>query len=277
MDNPLTDFGNAVYQPNQPINLTYDAFGIPAAFVRGLFEYLYQAGGLTLVPHIPTTVTELEQLDPIRFGDKKLYLSTIGVGAIRQVWINGKTWTRFDAHTVFLPYEQTPRLARITLALGKPAAPLRGETARPHDVPLQDDGTDVVRRAVRVQQFLRALATSDMAFDSGYEEAHARLAIDAVRALVERKRLLASGEIVPLPKASEEAAGRFYVDTATRLLDGLDAVVNGYRGSRDRRRARVYRLYSQALAEGPELAVIRCGTRRTTRRRDSLGFSRRRL
>ena len=27
MDNPLTDFGNDVYQPKQPINITYDAFG----------------------------------------------------------------------------------------------------------------------------------------------------------------------------------------------------------------------------------------------------------
>ena len=41
MDNPLTDFGNDVYQPKQPINITYDAFGPPAALIRGLFEYLY--------------------------------------------------------------------------------------------------------------------------------------------------------------------------------------------------------------------------------------------
>ena len=27
MDNPLVDFGNAVYQPDEPINLCYDTSG----------------------------------------------------------------------------------------------------------------------------------------------------------------------------------------------------------------------------------------------------------
>ena len=53
MDNPLVKFGGDVYQPGQPINLTYDAFGPPAAMVRGLFEYLYEADRLALRPHIP--------------------------------------------------------------------------------------------------------------------------------------------------------------------------------------------------------------------------------
>jgi len=80
MDNPLTDFGNDVYQPKQPINITYDAFGPPAALIRGLFEYLYRADGLTLVPHIPPRISELQQVDPIRFGKKQLHLSTVGRG-----------------------------------------------------------------------------------------------------------------------------------------------------------------------------------------------------
>jgi hypothetical protein len=80
MDNNLTDFGNAVYQPNQPVNITYDAFAIPAAMVRGLFEYLYKSDRLILVPHIPAGVTELQQRDPVRFGTKRLYLSTAGRG-----------------------------------------------------------------------------------------------------------------------------------------------------------------------------------------------------
>ena len=67
MDNNLTDFGNDVYQPKQPINITYDAFGPPAALICGLFEYLYHADGLTLVPHIPPGISELQQADPIRF------------------------------------------------------------------------------------------------------------------------------------------------------------------------------------------------------------------
>ena len=61
LDNPLVDFGNAVYQPNEPVNLCYDSFGAPAALVRGLFEYVYRADGLTLIPHIPPGITRLQQ------------------------------------------------------------------------------------------------------------------------------------------------------------------------------------------------------------------------
>ncbi|MBN1343714.1 MAG: hypothetical protein JXQ73_13585 [Phycisphaerae bacterium] len=118
MDNPLVDFGAAVYQPNQPINLCYDTLGAPAALIRGLFEYLYRADGLTILPHIPPGVSELHQRFPIRFGSKRLLLSTIGQGPVTEVRVNGAPWKRFDAKSVFLPYEETPDNARIRIALG---------------------------------------------------------------------------------------------------------------------------------------------------------------
>jgi len=66
MDNPLTKFGSDVYQPGQPINLCYDTFAHAAALVRGLFEYLYRADGLTLIAHIPPapcTAADQQYLD----------------------------------------------------------------------------------------------------------------------------------------------------------------------------------------------------------------------
>ena len=118
MDNPLVKFGSDVYQPGQPINLTYDALGPAAAFVRGLFEYLYRADGLTLLPHLPPGLTRLEQRFPIRYGTKRLYLATVGTGPITAVALNGKPWTQFDARTVFLPYDPLPPRAAIEIALG---------------------------------------------------------------------------------------------------------------------------------------------------------------
>jgi hypothetical protein len=59
-------------QPGEAVNLCYDSFGLPAAMMRGLFEYLYRADGLTLLPHIPTGITRLEQHFPVRFGAKRL-------------------------------------------------------------------------------------------------------------------------------------------------------------------------------------------------------------
>ena len=122
MDNPLVDFGNAVYQPKEPINLTYDAFGAPSGLIRGLFEYLYSADGLRLVPHIPEGITRLEQRFPIRFGTKRLYLAVAGNGPIESVRVNGKRWKSFDAESVFLPYNSTPELAAIQIIRGNAAA-----------------------------------------------------------------------------------------------------------------------------------------------------------
>ncbi len=68
MDNPLVDFGNAPYQPGLPINCVYDNWGAPAAMIRGLFEYLYRADSLAIVPHIPTKIVRLEQYFPIRWS-----------------------------------------------------------------------------------------------------------------------------------------------------------------------------------------------------------------
>ena len=107
---------------SEPINLCYDTFGAPAAMIRGLFEYLYTADGLTLVPHIPPGITRLEQHFPIRFGRKRLYLATAGTGPITAVTINGQPHESFDAKTVSLPYEATPDRAVIQIALGGAAA-----------------------------------------------------------------------------------------------------------------------------------------------------------
>jgi hypothetical protein len=189
MDNPLTEFGSEVYQPKLPINITYDAFGPPAALIRGLFEYLYRAEGLRLIPHIPPTIAELEQLDPIRFGTKRLYLATVGAGVVSDVRVNGQRWKSFDRTSVFLPYQQTPDRARIVILLGG-AKPPRG---RPLEAELEES----------------------------YETAHRRLAEEASRVIEERRRLQAAGKLARLPDASQAAADQLYLETAKRLREGL--------------------------------------------------------
>ncbi|MCX5759299.1 MAG: hypothetical protein NTU83_12475, partial [Candidatus Hydrogenedentes bacterium] len=117
MDNNLTDFGAKVYQPKQPINCVYDTWGAPAALIRGLFEYIYSSKGLTLYPHIPDGIKRLEQRFPIRFGTKRLYLSTIGRGPITGVWINGEPVKNTAPDSIFLPYDETPDVACVLIAM----------------------------------------------------------------------------------------------------------------------------------------------------------------
>ncbi len=149
MDNPLVKFGSDVYQPGQPINLTYDAFGPPAAMIRGLFEYLYRADHLELRPHIPPTIAQLHQAFPVRFGAKQIYLGTVGVGPVTSVSMNGKAWSDFDSESVRLPYDRLPETATIEIALG--GAGLQGMPARAPagtlpSVPANDDAWNLLRR-----------------------------------------------------------------------------------------------------------------------------------
>lgn len=132
LDNPLVDFGGAVYQPREPINLCYDSFGPGTALLRGLFEYLYTAEGLTLLPHVPPRITRLEQHFPVRFGAKRLYVASYGSGPVTGVTVNGREWTKFSAGSVTLPYAETPETAVVQIALGG-AAPGRFEPRPPSE------------------------------------------------------------------------------------------------------------------------------------------------
>ncbi len=188
MDNNLTDFGNSVYQPKEPINITYDAFAIPAALRRGLFEYLYRAGGLTLLPHIPPGITEIEQRDPVRFGAKRIYLAVFGNGPVRRVTINGREWKRFTAASIELPYAGTPDDAIILIAAGQ------GKIGK---------------------------ASFDIRPREDYPTAHRRLVADAERATQERAKLKTAGKLPPLEPESQAAADRSYTETIERLRSGL--------------------------------------------------------
>jgi hypothetical protein len=251
LDNPLVDFGGAVYQPKQPINLCYDTFGAPAAMIRGLFEYLYTAEGVTLVPHVPPGITRLEQHFPIRFGRKRLYLATAGSGPITGVVINGKPHASFDAKTVSLPYETTPDRAVIQIALGgdaaKPFEPKEPDLELPPLPPMDAAAgaelTSLHARVERLWKFNAALVKADLA--DGYEAAHARLAVESFVACVRRQKLLADGALKPLPAPSEAAADQCYAQTTARLCEGLEKVLESYGASNDPGRKRLAAIWAE--------------------------------
>jgi hypothetical protein len=238
MDNPLTKCGSDVYQPNVPINLTYDAFGPPAAFVRGLFEYRYRADGLTLTPSVPLGLPEISQLFPIRFGRKQVYVSARGAGEITSVRVNGKRWRHHDERSVFLPYTATPEVARVQIAMG--SAELEG-VAPPEPVapplitlPAEHDCAicrDLGQKTARLGEFYRLMCQAGLS--ERYEAAHARLALAAALAAHERVDLVKQGTVPLLPAASQAAAQQAYITSARLLHDGLARVLETHATASD--------------------------------------------
>jgi len=188
MDNPLTQFGSEVYQPKEPINITYDAFAIPAALRRGLFEYLYKADRLTLIPHVPDSIAELQQLDPVRFGRKRLYLAVFGRGSIRRVTVNGRAWKTFTGQSIDLIHDRLPANAVIIIIRG-------------------------AGRHGKVNFGIQPI--------EDYPTAHRRLLSEAQRAWERRTELQADDKLKALPEEAETAAVRAYAETVQRLQEGL--------------------------------------------------------
>ena len=118
MDAPLKDFGASAWFDQEITNLCYDALGIPAATIRGLFEYLYKADRLILHPHIPSYITEFSQNEPIRFGDKRITLSVKNGGPrVASVKVNGKKWAVDSSDSVSLAYDALPKKARVEIVM----------------------------------------------------------------------------------------------------------------------------------------------------------------
>lgn len=241
MDNPLTEFGAAVYQPKEPINCVYDNWGAPAALIRGLFEYLYRAEGLELRPHIPPDITRLDQRFPIRFGTKRLYLSTTGSGPVTGVEVNGAAWKNFDATSVFLPHSETPDTARVQVLLGGAAARGLPEAAAP-ELPTVESLPDAYAPFRELHARLRDAGLGDC-----YEARHAGLIVEYFAAIEARNKMLAEGTLAKLPEASQAAADKSYTDTVEKLAEGLRGVLKARGDSenpRDREIAAMWRAVS---------------------------------
>lgn len=219
MDNDLTDFGNAVYQPNQPINITYDAYAIPAAMIRGLFEYLYKSDRVILIPHVPAKIVALDQKDPIRFGKKRLYISTRGSGHVSAVKVNGEAWTEFNEKQIELPFDRTPDKAKIEITLGYDA-PKFGSKATTQSAEEEIElPPEWAAKADRLEKFIKALKLAGQS--ESYEAAHAKLTVDAIKIIPQRKAWIEAHPEDKLPEASAKAADQSYIDTPNKLFAGL--------------------------------------------------------
>ncbi len=249
MDNPLVKFGSEVYQPNQPINLCYDTFGPAAAFMRGLFEYLYTADRLTLVPHIPPAITELEQNDPVRFGDKQIYIATYGSGRIAAVFVNGDDWKDFTPTTVSLAYEKMPEVARVQILLGKGKTPgAKARRLRFTPIPSEEKNLgEFTAQAARLVEFRRRLNACGLG--ECYEATHAKLAHDCMETVRRRQRFLTNGTLAPLPAPTAAAADQSYTDAALKVFNGLDALLQSYAEDDSGPRKAVYNCWIESASK----------------------------
>jgi len=98
------------------VTVTVDNFAIPAAVLRGLFDYDYKADRLILRPRVPGYISHYSQKEPVRFGEKSLYISCRNGGPqVKSVKVNGKKLRTMNQEEVVLMYSDLPAEAKVEI------------------------------------------------------------------------------------------------------------------------------------------------------------------
>jgi hypothetical protein len=98
------------------VSVMIDNFAIPAATIRGLFDYEYRADRIILRPRIPGSIKYYTQQVPVRFGGKKLYLSCRNGGPrVKSVTVNGTALEGTSVDEIALLFSDLSANARIEI------------------------------------------------------------------------------------------------------------------------------------------------------------------
>src|SRR5664280_539431 len=234
LDNNLTDFGAGLYQPNQPVNCVYDAWGAPGGFMRGLFEYIYKADGLEIHPHIPPDITRLEQKFPVYFGEKQIFIVTSGSGPVTSVLINGKKVKKFLPDCISIHLDEEPDTVYVSLGLGgmKAQADFTIKPIQKFNIPCDDkfwrpyilrDSGEILEGEEEIFSAIKGLAVfhsriTQSGFSRTYECKLAELILESLQAVYERNGLKRSGTLLLLKPESQVAADNLYISTIKNLF-----------------------------------------------------------
>jgi hypothetical protein len=82
--------------------------------------------------------------------------------------------------------------------------------------------------------------------NEGYESAHAILFLESVAVIIKRTELKAKGHLMLLPEPSQTVADRSYIDTALRLYEGFEKIMNVYKETSDLRQKRIYEIWAKS-------------------------------
>jgi hypothetical protein len=237
------------------VTLAVDNYAVPAAAVRGLFDYEYRADRLVLRPRVPGTITQYSQKHPVRFGEKTLYVSCRNGGPkIRSATMNGKAIRVDSPEALGLVYDELPREARIEIVTeggwpaGSPVRVAAGSTEPPPLPPFPAGG-----RTIALSESLKGPHTVLVAFErrlaqeagAEYERAFAGEALAAIEAWRQRTAVdPGSGYFRPMTPKKRESILKAYEGAALGMYHGLSRLMAGYATGQQADKKRLADLFS---------------------------------
>jgi hypothetical protein len=238
------------------ISLMIDNFAIPAATIRGLFDYDYRADRLILRPRVPGSITYFTQKQPVRFGEKKIYLSCRNGGpAVKSVTVNGTRLEIRLPEEVVLMYNELPANAHVEITT-QGGWPEESSTSDYPKVPALISGSgpqsqrmpelpDSLRKPYDVLVAMSKLLAGEP--DAEYERAFVAAAIQAFEDCRVRTTM-DPGPGYYRPITGERKAGilKFYRNAALGMYTGLAKRMAGYAERKDARHRRLAALFEEA-------------------------------
>ena len=205
--------------------------------------------GLLSVLVFRVSITQYTQKEPVRFGEKKLYLSCINGGPkVKSVKINGKIIKVKSPDAVVLIYKELPAEAKVEIVTtggwGKEEYPA-GYPLLPE---LLTDVTAAVSAPVPLPDSLQnphAILTGMdkfLAEESGseYDISFVKAALETFRAYQNRSGMeVGPGYFRPIDPERKEAMVRLYAKSAIAMYRGYEKRMEDYSLSGDLKQKRI--------------------------------------
>jgi hypothetical protein len=245
--NPWSDTGNFHVGG---IAVMIDNFGIPMATIRGLFDYEYRSDRLILRPRVPGTISQYVQKEPVRFGEKDIYVSCRNGGPrIQSVTVNGKPLKLESPDAAVLCYEALPKEAKIEIVTeggwNVPPAQQSAAVARPAAGAARAALPESLKKPLAVLGAMERRLAGEQGVQ--FERAFLREALAAIEAVRVRPTLdPGPGFFRPITPKKREAIVKFYERAAMMMYQGFANRMDRYRQSKDPREVRIAQLFRQS-------------------------------
>ncbi len=263
MDAPWSQLGENTHNPWSDsgkfrvggVAVMVDNFAIPAATIRGLFDFDYRFDRLILRPRIPGSITRYNQKEPIRFGEKQIFLSCNNEGPkVKGVKINGADVSVGSPDEVVLFYDQLPQKANIEITTegGWPdEASVTIYPVKPPLVPKKATSVPVTTEfpeSMKKPYDVLLAMNKSLANESGaeYERAFLTTAIGCFEDY--RIRITIDpgpGYYRPITSERKEGINQFYEKTALSMYNGFAKRMAHYSKIGDQHQKRIAALFAR--------------------------------
>ena len=246
-----------------------DNFAIPAATIRGLFDCDYRSNRLILRPRIPGSINQYNQKEPIRFGEKQIFISCHNEGPkVKGVKINGADVSVGSPDEVVLFYDQLPGKANIEITteggwpdeasvtiypVKPPLVPQKTITPQKAtnsqkqvNSPVSAELPESLKKPLAVLTAMKGYLTNDSS--SANEFAFLQVAINACEECRTRLSLdPGPGYYRPITIERKEGINQFYEKTALAMYSGFVKKMAEYGDKGNAHQKKVAELFAKAL------------------------------